>query len=225
MIIYPDNRILVAVMNNPEDWARVQDEGWYRLPVKHAPAGAPDFDFLAFYHTKAFDRDKWAIHFYAPVKGHELLTRQDLLPGEPNHKRANDWYYKFQLGPLQHKLPPIISYNWRRITFIITTGDRFEAAEEINDLLEDQSPAGRLYVTLKEAGLRAERNLAVKEKGGSYVADLAVPLSGGQWLPVLLLTSPAQTQPNALYLSPNSLPADNLAAIQRELARLTASSE
>jgi hypothetical protein len=224
MIIYPDNRILVAVMNNPEDWARVQDEGWYRLPVKHAPTGTPDFDFLAFYHTKAFDRDKWAIHFYAPVKGHELLTRKDLLPGEPNHKLANDWYYKFQLGPLHHKLPPIISYNWRRITFIVTTGDRFEAAEEINDLLEDQSPAGRLYVTLKEAGLHAERNLAVKEKGVSYVADLAVPLRGGQWLPVLL-TSPAQTRPNALYLSPNSLPADNLTAIQRELAHLTASSE
>jgi hypothetical protein len=217
MLIYPDDRILVAIMNNQKDWQRVLDEGWYRIPVKHAPEGAPDFDYLAFYQTKAFNRDKWAIHYYAHVEGYELLTRQDLLPGEPNHKRANDWYYKFQLGPLQHKLPPIVSENWRRITFIVTTGDRFEAAEEINDLLEDQSPAGRLYVTLKEAGIRAERNLAVKEKGVSYMADLAVPLSEGHWLPVLLSLS-AEARPNALYLAPATSPADNLAIIQQRLA-------
>jgi hypothetical protein len=36
-------------MNNKKDWQRVQDEGWYRIPVKHAPKGTPDFDHLAFY--------------------------------------------------------------------------------------------------------------------------------------------------------------------------------
>jgi hypothetical protein len=151
MLIYPDDRVLVAVMNNPKDWARVQDEHWYRIPVKHAPEGAPRFDLLAFYQTRAFNRDKWAVHYYARIEGHELLTRKDLLPAEPDHPHANDWYYKFQLGPLQHKLPPIIAENWRRITFIVTTGDRFEAAISVNDLLANQSPTGQLYVTLKEA--------------------------------------------------------------------------
>jgi hypothetical protein len=150
MPIYPDDRILVAVMNNPEDWQRVQAEGWYRLPVKHAPEGAPNFDYLAFYFTGAFGSDKWAIHYYARIEGHELVTRRDLIPAEPEHKRAGDWYYKLQLGPIQHKLPPIVADTWRRITFIVTTGDRFETAQEIKDLYADQSPTGYPFVTLKE---------------------------------------------------------------------------
>ena len=150
MIIYPDDRVLVAVMNNLEDWQRVQDEGWYRLPVKRAPPGSPNFDWMAFYFSKSFTENKYAIHFYAPILGHELLTRRDLIPLEPNHPRANHWYYKLELGPLYHKLPPIVSDKWRRITFIVTTGDRFEAGEEIKDLYAGQSPAGQPFVTLKE---------------------------------------------------------------------------
>lgn len=150
MLIYPDDRVLVAVMNNLDDWRRVQDEGWYRIPVKHAPEPVPHIDWLAFYQTKTFREDRWAVHFYARVLGHELLTRQDLMPAEPNHPRAKAWYYKLSLGPLHHKLPPIISEKRRRITFIFTTGDRFEAATEINDLLNDESPAGYPFVTLKE---------------------------------------------------------------------------
>ncbi|HMQ51914.1 MAG TPA: hypothetical protein PKD98_07455 [Anaerolineae bacterium] len=150
MLIYPDDRVLVAVMNNKKDWQRVQDEGWYRLPVKHAPAGTPHFDYLAFYFTSAFGSDKWAIHYYARIEGHELLTRRDLIPSESDHKRAADWYYKLQVGPLQHKLPPIVSYKWRRLSFLVSTGDRFEAAEEISDLFLDQSPTGQPFVTLRE---------------------------------------------------------------------------
>ncbi|MCB0208170.1 MAG: hypothetical protein KDJ52_02500 [Anaerolineae bacterium] len=150
MLIYPDDRVLVTIMNNLEDWRRVHDENWYRIPVKHAPEPVPNIDWIAFYQTKAFGGDRWAVHFYAKVLGHELLTRRDLIPTEANHKRANAWYYKLMLGPLHHKLPPIISERRRRITFIFTTGDRFEAAVEINDLLNDESPAGYPFVTLKE---------------------------------------------------------------------------
>ena len=100
MIIYPDDRILVAVMNNLEDWRRVQENRWYRIPARHAPEGSPHFDYIAFYFTKAFGEDKWAIHYFAPVEGHELVTRGDLLPAEPDHKRVSDWYYKFELGQI-----------------------------------------------------------------------------------------------------------------------------
>ena len=92
MIIYPDDRVLVAIMNNKEDWQRVLDERWYRLPTKRAPAGTPHFDWLGFYFTKVFGADKWAVHYYAPIQGHELLTRRDLIPSQPNHKRAGNWY-------------------------------------------------------------------------------------------------------------------------------------
>ena len=40
---------------------------------------------------------------------------------------------------------------------IITTGDRFMNALEINDLFEQESPVGQLYVRLKELGITVER--------------------------------------------------------------------
>jgi hypothetical protein len=153
--MHQDDRVLVAVINNPRDWELVQAERWYRLPVKHAPPGTPDLDWLAFYFTRAFEEDRWAIHYYAAVEGHELVARRDVIPAEPNHPRACQWYYKVQLGPLQHKIPPIVSPRWHRVTFIVTTGDRFMHAGEIEDLFVQQGPAGQPYVTLRETHNRA----------------------------------------------------------------------
>jgi hypothetical protein len=36
------------------------------------------------------------------------------------------------------------------VTFIVTSGDRFMNALEVNDLFEQESPASQLYVRLKE---------------------------------------------------------------------------
>lgn len=85
------------------------------------------------------------------------MTRRDLFPSQPDHPRAGQWYYQLQLGPLEHKLPPIVANRWRRVTFIVTSGDRFTNAHEINDLFEQESPAGRFYVKLKEMSIPIER--------------------------------------------------------------------
>jgi hypothetical protein len=179
----PYDRVLVAIMNSQRDWSLVQDEGWYRIPVKHAPEGSPHFDWLAFYFTKAFGENRWAIHYYTPIEGQELVTRRDLFPSELNHPRAGGWYYKLQLGPLEHKIPPIVSARWRRVTFIVTSGDRFMQAVEINDLFEQESPVGQLYVRLKEMGIQVEREWWIDEEGIAYIVDLALPVKNG-WLPV-----------------------------------------
>jgi hypothetical protein len=42
------------------------------------------------YSTKVFKDDKWAIHYYAPIQGHELVARRDLIPSEPDHPRAGN---------------------------------------------------------------------------------------------------------------------------------------
>jgi hypothetical protein len=149
-LVYADDRVLVAILNNRRDWELVQTQGWYRLPVRHAPPGTPDFDWLAFYFTRAFGDDGWAIHYYAPIGGHELVTRRDLFPEQPDHPRAGQWYFLLQLGSLQHKLPPILSRRWRRLTFIVTSGDRFMHAVDITDLLDAENTVGQPYVTLKE---------------------------------------------------------------------------
>jgi hypothetical protein len=164
-------------MNNRRDFEIVRDEGWYRVPVKHAPPSTPHSAYLALYFTKAFDEERWAIHWYAPVRGHELARRRDLLPDQSDHPRANRAYYKLQLGPLERLEPPIISLRWRRVTFVETTWDRFQMAQEINELYA--SGADGLFVTLKELGMVPEREFPVCEAGVDYVVDLAIPCRHG----------------------------------------------
>jgi hypothetical protein len=161
-MFHPADRVLVAVMNNPRDFEIAQDEGWYRIPLRHAPPATTEAAVLAFYFTKAFGEEKWAIHWYAPVVGHELARRRDLLPDEPDHPRADEPYYKMQLGPLMRLEHPIYSLRWRRIAFIVTTWDRFVAAEEINDLCI--SGGDGLFVTLKEAGFWLEQEFEFWEE-------------------------------------------------------------
>ena len=204
--MHPEDRVLVAVMNRPKDLELARSEGWYRLPEKKATAGA-FFEYVAFYFTAAFAEQKWAIHYYARRLGHELLTRRELLPNEPDHPRARDRYYKLQLGPLQRREPPIVSLRWRRISFIHTTWDRFEGAQEINDLfIEGDEFVDRLYHALRESDLAPERRFPVRESGVEYVADLALPCRDG-----LLSINVAEegTRPHAwLCFSPDTVAQD-----------------
>jgi hypothetical protein len=147
-MIEPDARVLVCLINRPRDLEIARWDHWYRIPTKYAPS---DYmaDILAFYLTAAFGDEKWAIHEYAEVRGHELVRRIDLFPSEPDHPRANELYYKMQLGPLQRLSRPIPSLKWRRIAFIQTTGDRFLDALEVSELVEAHTSGDR-FVQLME---------------------------------------------------------------------------
>jgi hypothetical protein len=113
------------------------------------------------------------------------VARRDLIPSEPDHPRAGGWYYALQSGQLEHKLPPTVSHRWRRVTFIVTSGDRLMNAVEINDLFEQESPVGQLYVRLKELGTQVEREWLISQKGVTYVVDLGIPVRE-DWLTVTL---------------------------------------
>ena len=178
--MYPEDRVLVAYVPKPADFAIVQQESWYRIPQKHVPKGLYA-EYVAFYFGRSFAADKWVIRYYAPRLGHELLTRQALLPDETDHPRANALYYKVQLGPLQELARPIISLRWRRVTFIHTTWDRFTDATEINDLfVEGGEYVDRLYIALKERGIQAERQYHVEETGVDYEVPLTVLCKDGR---------------------------------------------
>jgi hypothetical protein len=220
--MYPEDRVLVAVMNRQQDFEVARDEGWYRLPEGRAGRGA-FFEYVAFYFTAAFAEQKWAIHYYARNLGHELVTRRELLPEEANHPRADELYYKLQLGSLQKREPPIASLRWRRISFIYTTWDRFQVAEEINDLYADGGEfVDRLYHALRESGLAPERCYPVREAGVEYEADLAVPCQEGVLVVDVTGAAPRVLKPAALRLSPDRVAADPagcLDVIQAEVKR------
>jgi hypothetical protein len=65
-------------------------------------------------------------------------------------------------------------------------------AVEINDLFEQESPAGQLYVRLKELGVTVEREWRIDEEGIAYIVDLALPFDDG-WLPVIFGDRPGPT--------------------------------
>jgi len=164
MPLSPTDLILVAVLNNKRDLEIARVLGWYRIPLKHSPKTVA-VDWLAFYQTAKFGEEKWAIHYVAPVRGHELTTRGELLRTQPDHPRASEPYYKIQLGPLERLARPIPSRKWRRITFLYTTGERLLAAAEINDLIIQSEERELLWKALRERGLTAERSYETARRG------------------------------------------------------------
>ena len=130
--ILPEDLVLVAVMTDPRDLEIARVLGWYRIPVASAPKTL-HVDWIAFYLTSAFGDEKWSIRYLARVRGHELVRRRELLRDEPDHLRADEPYFRIQLGPLVQLPKPIPSRRWRRFIFLYTTGEYLVRANEIKD--------------------------------------------------------------------------------------------
>ena len=150
-------------------------------------------DYLALYQTGKFGEDKWAINYIAPVRGHELTTRAQLLRTQPNHPRADEPYFKIQIGPLERLEQPIPSRAWRRLTFLYTTGEHLLRAQELNDLIVQSEERERLWKALRERGLQPERQYE-RELGGEI--DLAVLCALGKL--GIMLNEP-EDKPRAIH--------------------------
>lgn len=141
--------ILVCVMPGPRDLEIARLLGWYRIPFRTAPKVVA-VDFLAFYQPGIFGEAGGRIEILAPVRGHELATRLELLRDEPDHPRASEEYFKIQLGPLERLLRPIIAEKWRRLTFLYTTGEYLLKAQTLNDLVVQSDERQLLWQSLRE---------------------------------------------------------------------------
>jgi hypothetical protein len=159
-----------------------------------------------YYLTKAFGSDAFSIRWCARVQGHELVTRRDLLPEEPDHPRADQRYYKLQLGKLVELPHPIPSRSLRRITFVLTNGKRLIEAWEINDLFLGPREHDLLWRALKEARLQAERHYIIHEENAVYRVDFAVICREGT-LGVICGEPPRTARPHLLYFTPAQIDA------------------
>ncbi len=147
--------ILVAYIPSPRDLEIARVLGWYRIPLRSAPKVIA-VDYLAFYQPASFGEHKWRIEYLAPVQGHELVTRAELLREESDHPRAREEYFKIQLGALERLPRPIRAEKWKRITFFYTTGEYLRGAETINDLVVHSEERKLLWRSLRERAAQGQ---------------------------------------------------------------------
>lgn len=157
--MFPEDRVLVGVINRKRDLDLMRESAWYRIPQARMRHGV-HAEYIAFYVSgtaaKAFSSA--GVHFYARKSGVELAYRRDLLPQEPHHPRADHIYYKVQLRDVTLKSAPITNPTGRAISFIHTTWDRFVRARVIADLYSEADVfVDRVFYALGERAVPAER--------------------------------------------------------------------
>ena len=150
--------ILVCLLPTPRDMEIARLLGWYRIPLRTAPKVVA-VDYLAFYQPGSFAERGGQIEYVAPVRGNELATRAELLKDEADHPRANEEYFKVQIGPLERLSRPIHAEKWRRLTFLYTTGEYLLRAQTLNDLVVQSDERALLWQSLRE---RAEQHQQYK---------------------------------------------------------------
>jgi hypothetical protein len=141
--------VLVCLLPTPRDLEIARLLGWYRIPLRTAPKVVA-VDYLAFYQPGSFTERGGQIEFVAPVRGHELSTRAELLRDETDHPRANEEYFKIQIGGLEKLGQPVKAEKWKRLTFLYTTGEYLLKAQTLNDLVVQSDERGLLWQSLRE---------------------------------------------------------------------------
>lgn len=175
--------VLVAIMNSKRDMEIAQEQHWYRIPVGSVKKylrqrWAPEW--VAFYQTKVFGHEAYAIHYYAQVLNIREADRIELFPDEPPNEKSGKRYYKLELAPLQPLPQPIASHRRRRITFIPTTLVKLTTATEMNDLYDESILEDRLWKELKQLSINAERQERIKVKEKNYFLDFSIYCAKGK---------------------------------------------
>jgi len=136
--VYPDDRVLVGVINRQQDIQILFEQHWYRIPYERFPDGI-HAEYLAFFLSGYASRKLpySGIYYFARCRGFELAYRTDLLPSERDHKNADRMYYKVQLAEIQPSPTVIRNTNRQTIVFIHTTWARFSIARAIPELAEN----------------------------------------------------------------------------------------
>ncbi len=164
MPVRESDLILVCLVPAPRDLEIARLLGWYRIPLRTAPK-VISVDHLAFYQPASFGDHGGRIEFCAPVRGHELTTRAELFKEEVAHPRAQEEYFRIQIGGLEPLQLPIEAEKWRRITFLYTTGEYLMRARTMHDLVVQEDERALLWRSLRERALGAHRYQAGLPEG------------------------------------------------------------
>ena len=177
--MFPDDRVLLGIINRKTDLDHLLKDHWYRIPQAKMPDGVYA-EYIAFFlsGTAAKRFGESGVYYFARRYGLELVYRKELLPDENSKKaleRADDVYYKVQFQQVEGKVPPIINPAKRRFAFIHTTWDRFVNATEIADLYSTNDYyVDRIYHALRDRQIRVNRYWDAQCKETGYGANVRV---------------------------------------------------
>jgi very-short-patch-repair endonuclease len=197
--------VLVAIMNNLLDLAIARDQHWYRIPVRSVENLLKDRwppHWLAFYQTKVFGDEAYAVNYYARVLAIRKVFRWQLFADEPKDEKGQRRYYQLVLSPLKRLPHPVLSPRWRRIVFIPTTWAKFMNAVEINDLYDESPLEDGLWAAFKRLKISAERQEFVQVKQRLYALDFALYCASGE--------IDVETDGDTWHADPERIPLDNL---------------
>jgi very-short-patch-repair endonuclease len=175
--------VLVAIINNFNDFADLRDHHWYRIPIISVEKWLKDRfppEWIAFYQTKKFGAEAYAVNYIVKVLEVKQVIRQEIFPDEPISDKTNKKYYQLIVSPLQPLDNPIVSKRNRRIVFIPTTMAKVKEAEEINDLYDDSPLEDSLWTELKKLEIPAERQEFIEVGSQEYALDFSVYCSDGK---------------------------------------------
>lgn len=175
----PQNTVLIAIVKEPSDFQILWHEGWYRIPVEHAPEMVRDgaIQYLGFYFPGNFGEQAYSIRWYGKVRKIERAGRKQLFPAEsPSHPKANRSYYQIFIEELLPLPAPILSQYPRGLIFAPTTEARFFNLPEpdINQVFNASPIEDLLWERLRREKIPAERQVDFMAGGKYWVLDFAI---------------------------------------------------
>lgn len=171
-----ENTVLVAYLPSPKDLAIARSQGWYRIPVMHAPPliAKGKATHIAFYQPREFCDDRYVIRWYSPVTSLMIRRRVEVLPDEHLHGNAQKDYYIVGCTDLRELSEPIRSRRPRRAIFIPTTLKYLHSARDINELFNESPLESLFWNELLKAKIPSERQFDVKVGARWFKLDFAV---------------------------------------------------
>ncbi len=178
---YVTKEVLVVLLPKISALDTLKSELWYHIPVEKAPNRWPP-KVLAFYQGKVFGvEEAYKIRYSGEVSQIDIVPRKELFPDDyKNLHKAEKLYYRLQVGKLKERETPIVSYRPRRLSFIPTTFEKFQLAEQINDLFDGSKLEDRLWAEFKYINILAERQWKLKIQEHAYYLDFAVFCKNGK---------------------------------------------
>ncbi len=164
--------VLVGVLKNKRDLNILLAKNWYHIPVAHAPRR--QFNYLAFYEPAIFGGQGKCIRYYARILNHQTMKRTDLLPAEPIHPKARDYYFRIRVGKIQKLSRPIKNIIPRRVSFGFTTLNRLLESKNILQLYNVAPTEELVEDGLRRAGIKAAAQYYVSSGKKRYCLDFAV---------------------------------------------------